>query len=178
MKKYCLLILCSIMLFSCNKNKKPIFDADFKSVCDYLKDSSNTFNELTTIEENGEYLFYLSENKELKINMYYRSFKEQYRYVFVINFDYNNIVLKDVRLVCALINGKDSIIAQVGFQNDKKIISSLEDKQSSTYKGIQLFLSPFFISENNRSIVRFYFEHDKNIGKSYQIDLTKVKEKM
>lgn len=164
MKKIYLIGLVFLTLFSCNKTKVT-FDSDFSPIVSNLKNNDYAFNTLIESDD-SEYVFKM-QNVPLKIRAYYKEYKDQFRYIFVMNFDYQNVEVSNIRIAALCLNKKNSIVAQVGFLNDKKTIASYEDKQDDKYLGIQLFLSPYIINE---SVIRFYFEYDNNVGSFYQFE--------
>ncbi len=166
-KKICLIGLLALTLLSCNKTK-PKFDDDFIKIVENLKNEDYAFNKLI-VSKDSEYVF-SSPNIPLNIRAYYKAYEDQFRYIFVLNFDYLDREVNDIRLALVSLNSTNSIVSQVGFMNNKKTISSFENKQENKYKGIQIFLSPF---EINKSKIRFYFEYNNQIGSYYQFDEVK-----
>ncbi len=164
MKKVVLVLMMLFSLISCNK-QKVVFDEDFSYISSTLKNDSFAFNNLIPSQE-SEFVFSMP-NIDLKVRAYYKEFKEQFRYVFILNFDYQSTEINDIRIAGICINNDSSIIGQVGFNNDKKTISNVENKNENKYKGIQIFLSPYIKEE---SVIRFYFESSSSSGAYYQIN--------
>lgn len=164
MKKNVLFVLMIFSLISCSK-QEVVFDEDFTYISSTLKNDSFAFNSLIPSRE-SEYVFSMP-NIDLKIRAYYKEFKEQFRYVLILNFDYLSTEINDIRIAGICINNKSTIIGQVGFNSDKKTISNVENIKDNKYKGIQIFLSPYIKDE---SVVRFYFESSSSSGAYYQIN--------
>lgn len=162
-KKILMFVLIVFSLVSCGKETRD-FDTDFTMICDKLKDDKCAFNILTHSDE-SEYIFKI-ENVSLKIRAYYKAYKEQFRKILMLSFDYVDTDINNIRIASICINENNSTIGQVGFSGDKMNISKTENASENRFKGIQIFLSPY--EENSR--VRFYFECENFMGSFYQID--------
>lgn len=164
MKKKILFVLFMLIPMVSCKNNKPSFDSDFSSVITTLNDDNFAFNKLKKTE--SLYVFKM-EDINLNIRAYYKAFEEQFRYVFVLSFDYISTNINDIRVAAMLKTDSKSFIGQIGFKNNKKNISSYEDVSTSTFKGLQIFLSPY---EKNVSKARFYFECENKVGLFFEIN--------
>ena len=93
--------------------------------------------------------------------------QSDFSYAFVLSLNYKNTRIEGIRLLALSINDNNSTLAQVGFDKNKKIIDSYYDSSTYTYKGIQVFVTPF---NKDTSITRFYFECASFNGLYYEID--------